>query len=316
MAAEPYARSIYQMTAVMQTKVKSSLVEVNSKMLDVGEVFEPLCPELAPGKRFMDHFSEWITFFEKPQEMKPEDWTDTLDKAVDRARQLTDHVSVFSDASSTKKDHLQAASAAFIECCGSDLIRIKRPASRATAPDAELFAIRLGLLRCLRLEDIETILVFTDSVASAHTVVDPSTHLGQSHSLVVIWALIPWLEADPLCKVQFWYVPSQARWDNHGEVHKYVTSTTGKVAVTPATCATLNFCREKSSAQNLDHWDNMFNDPKYRSSNFLHLWGKEGKMPRPSSYKGGKWLQAFSLDVRLCARASRAILNHTPIGDY
>jgi hypothetical protein len=115
MAAEPHARSIYHMTAVMQTKVKSSLMEVNSKMLDVGEVFEPLCPELAPGKQFMDCFSEWVTFFEKPRGMKPEDWTDTLDKAVDRARQLTDHVSVFSDASSTKKDCLQAASAAFIE---------------------------------------------------------------------------------------------------------------------------------------------------------------------------------------------------------
>jgi hypothetical protein len=153
-------------------------------------------------------------------------------------------------------------------------------------------------------------------MASAHTVVDPSTHSGQSHSLAVIRALIPWLEADPLHKVQFWYVPSQARWDNHGEVHKYVTSTTGKVAVTPATCATLNFCREKSSAQNLDCWDNMFNDPKYRGSNFLHLWGKEGKMPQPSSYKGGKWLQAFGSDVRLCARASRAILDHAPIGAY
>jgi ribonuclease HI len=264
----------------------------------------------------MDCFSERVTFFKKPQGMKPEDWMDTLDKAVDKACQLTDHMSVFSDASSTKKDCLQAASAAFIECRGSDLVRIKRPTGRATAPDAELFAIRFGLLRCLRLEEVETILVFTDSVASARAVVDPSTHLGQSHSLVVIWALIPWLEADPLRKVQFWYVPSQARWDNHGEVHKYITSTTGKVAVTPATRATLNFCREKSSVQNLDHWDNMFNDPKYCGSNFLHLWGKEGKMPQPSSHKGGKWLQAFGSDVRLCARVSRAILNHAPIGDY
>jgi hypothetical protein len=50
MAAEPHAWLIYHMTEVMQTKVKSFLVEVNSKMLDVGEVFEPLCPELAPGK--------------------------------------------------------------------------------------------------------------------------------------------------------------------------------------------------------------------------------------------------------------------------
>jgi hypothetical protein len=50
MVAEPHAQSIYHMTEVMQTKVKSSLMEVNSKMLDIGEVFEPLCPELAPGK--------------------------------------------------------------------------------------------------------------------------------------------------------------------------------------------------------------------------------------------------------------------------
>jgi hypothetical protein len=170
----------------MQTKVKSSLMEVNSKMLDMGEVFEPLCPELAPGKQFMDRFLERVTFFEKPQGMKPEDWTDTLDEAVDRAHQLTDHVSIFLDASSTKKDRLQAAVAAFIERRGSDLVQIKHSAGRATAPDAELFAIRLGLLRCLRLKDIETILVFTDSVASACMVVDPSTHSGQSHSLAVI----------------------------------------------------------------------------------------------------------------------------------
>jgi hypothetical protein len=211
MVAEPHARSIYHMTEIMQTKVKSSLMEVNSKMLDVGEVFEPLCPELALGKQFLDYFSEWVIFFKKPQGIKPEDWTDTLNKAVDRACQLTDHVSVFLDAFSTKKDCLQAALAAFIEWCGLDLVRIKHPASRATAPNVELFAIYLSLLKCLWLENVETILGFTDSMASAHASVDPSTHSGQLHSLAVIWALIPWLEANPLHQVQFWYVPSQLR---------------------------------------------------------------------------------------------------------
>jgi hypothetical protein len=137
------------MTEVMQTKVKSSLMEVNSKMLDMGKVFKPLCPELAPGKQFLDHFSEQVTFFEKPWGIKPEDWMDVLDEAVDRAHQIMDHVSVFSDASSTKKDHLQAALVAFIERHGSDLVQIKCPTSRVTAPDAELFVICLGLLRCL-----------------------------------------------------------------------------------------------------------------------------------------------------------------------
>jgi hypothetical protein len=110
-----------------------------------------------------------------------------------------------------------------------------------------------------------------DSMASTCVVMDPSTHSGQSHSLAVIRALIPWLEANPLHKVQFWYVLPQARWDNHGEVHKYVTSAMGKVTVTPATRTTLNFCREKSPAQSLDHWDNMFNNLKYHRSNVLHL---------------------------------------------
>jgi hypothetical protein len=73
--------------------------------------------------------------------MKPEDWMDTLDEAIDRACQLMDHVLVFSDAFSTKKDYLQAALAAFIERCGLDIVQIKCPAGRATAPDAELFAI-------------------------------------------------------------------------------------------------------------------------------------------------------------------------------
>jgi hypothetical protein len=111
-------------------------MKVNSKMLDMGEVFELLCPELAPSKHFLDCFSEQVIFFKKPWGMKPEDLTDTLDKAIDWARQFMDHVSVFSDASSTKKDHLQAALVAFIECCGLDLVQIKCPASRVTAPDA------------------------------------------------------------------------------------------------------------------------------------------------------------------------------------
>jgi hypothetical protein len=130
MAAEPHAWLIYHMTEVMQTKVKSSLMEVNSKILDMGEVFKLLCPELALGKCFLDCFLEHVTFFKKPQGMKSEDWMDTLDKAMDQACQLTDHMSVFSDASSTKKDHLQAASAAFIEWRGLDLVWIKYPTGR------------------------------------------------------------------------------------------------------------------------------------------------------------------------------------------
>jgi hypothetical protein len=52
-------------------------------LLDVGEVFKPLCPKLAPGKQLRDCFLEQVTFYKKPWGMKLEDWTDTLDKAID-----------------------------------------------------------------------------------------------------------------------------------------------------------------------------------------------------------------------------------------
>jgi len=36
----------------------------------------------------------------------------------------------------------------------------------------------------------------------------------------------------------------------------------------------------------------------------------------PSYTKGGLWLQSFGHSNSLCARATRAITNHTPIGKY
>ena len=49
----------------------------------------------------------------------------------------------------------------------------KAPAGRITAPDAELFAIRLGVSKATSM-DIERIILITDSLGSARRSVDPS----------------------------------------------------------------------------------------------------------------------------------------------
>jgi hypothetical protein len=133
----------------------------------------------------------------------------------------------------------------------------------------------------------------------------------------VIGVLKPWLEADPLCKVKFWYVLSFQQWDLYGEVHKYMTDARKRTTVVPSMRATLNFCREYSTAQNLNCWDSQFNNRNYKGHSFYNLFSKKlEKWLRPSYLKGGKWLEAFGLDVWLCARASRAILNYAPTGKY
>jgi hypothetical protein len=97
---------------------------------------------------------------------------------------------------------------AFISKKGADLIKIKCSAGKATTPNVELFAIHLSILQAIQLKRVETILIFTDTIALVHACIDSSTHSGQSHSLAMIGVLKPWLEADSLHKVKFWYILS------------------------------------------------------------------------------------------------------------
>ena len=60
----------------------------------------------------------------------------------------------------------------------------KAPAGKITAPDTELFAIRLGISKATSM-DIEHIILITDSLGFARRSVDHSVHSGQAYSLAI-----------------------------------------------------------------------------------------------------------------------------------
>jgi len=62
------------------------------------------------------------------------------------------------------------------------------PAGRATALDAELFAIRLGVVKATSF-DVKRIIIITDSLTVARRAVDVSVYSGQTHSLAIVQAL-------------------------------------------------------------------------------------------------------------------------------
>ena len=95
---------------------------------------------------------------------------------------------VITDASAIPPRNMQAVSAAHIWNLGQQVLSSKAPAGRTTAPDAELFAIRLGVSKATSM-DIERIILITDSLGSARRSVDPSVHSRQAHSLAVCSAL-------------------------------------------------------------------------------------------------------------------------------
>ena len=49
---------------------------------------------------------------------------------------------------------------------------------------------------------------------------------------------------------------------------------------------------------------------------FLDLVDNNLNIIKPAYTKRGSWLQVFSYPNSLCAHATRAITNHTPIGEY
>ena len=60
----------------------------------------------------------------------------------------------------------------------------------------------------------------------------------------------------------------------------------------------------------------MFQVSNLKGRSFLDLINSNDSILEPSYYKGSTWLKYFGYSNTLCARAMRAITNHTPIGEY
>jgi len=112
----------------------------------------------------------------------------------------------------------------------------------------------------------------------------------------------------------FWDCPSKARWHLHAIVDDHAKSTI--VPCTPAQFTSLDALRDKSSKACTDQWITTFNHGHNKGHQFLQLRINKKKRIQLSYIKGGGWLNHIGSSVSLCARATGAILNHAPIGEY
>jgi len=60
----------------------------------------------------------------------------------------------------------------------------------------------------------------------------------------------------------------------------------------------------------------MFQASNLKGNQFLDLLNNNNNIIELSYVKGGSWLKTFNHSNSLCARATRAITNHTLIGEY
>ena len=114
--------------------------------------------------------------------------------------------------------------------------------------------------------------------------------------------------------IYFWDCPSKAQWSLHFLAHEDATST--KIAAGRHPATSLDALQSKSAAACLDVWRTSFAHPSSQGRHFLPLKGGIKNLLQPSYVKGGGWLPFIGESVTLCARATRAILNHAPIGEF
>ena len=114
--------------------------------------------------------------------------------------------------------------------------------------------------------------------------------------------------------IKFWECLSKSNW----KLHKVINNKTKLFNLT-LLLPNKNFWdfSKKSEYDNIiSKWKMMFQASDLKGRNFLDLVNSDNNILEPTYSKGSIWLQHFGHSNTLCTRATRAITNHAPIGEY
>jgi hypothetical protein len=182
--------------------VHSSFAKASHACHLLNEPFDADANEARPGHHLMDLFS-WRIHFEESESKEDVDQAKFLERQFDLSDASPSCILVATNALVPSEGKWQAASAAWLRHGRKFLCRTCHAAGRLMAPDAELYAIQIGLGLAMAVPGAKSIKLFTDHFATVRKAVDPSIHAGQGHSLEVCHMLANWLRADPERLVTF-----------------------------------------------------------------------------------------------------------------
>ena len=77
-----------------------------------------------------------------------------------------------------------------------------------------------------------------------------------------------------------------------------------------------DFSKKDECNSIIHNWQMMFQASDLKGNHFLNLLDGDYLPVNPTYTKGGPWLKQIHHSNSLCARVTRAITNHAPIGEY
>jgi hypothetical protein len=271
-------------------KIKSSVVDSFTDLQDYMERFDADCVEVRPGFRLMDWFPHRVQFIPSDRDADDNLQIQCLWHVRNMAERVPNSVLVAADGS-VARGNVQAVAAAKTYSGGHCVKSTVIPCGKSLVSDAELLALRTGIHLATLVLNSQLIVVFTDSLLSAESLVNPIPKSGQEHCIASCRMLIDWLGADLLREVSFVHARSRLLWSIQCEAHNLANSREARRPMPEHPFVSLNFARKRVTDSCKEVWKTSFTTAAYRGSSFLDFNGSNDKPLSPSYADGGTWLQ-------------------------
>ena len=305
--------NIGSLTNRQRALTKGHLIDSSIKSNGIVPSFSPLDLEFSPGRRIIDYFSNCFSFnlVNKKEKEIHKIHAQELDEMVLSNSSIPNTTLVITDAS-IKNDI--ATSISHIHSANCPLIKTVHHVSFVTSSEAKLFAIRCGINQACSLDNVSKIIIITDSIHTARKIFDNDSSPFQIHAAAILKELQKFFIANDANSIEFWECPSKLKWRFHHDADKDSKS----FMVTPSYPCKISwdFCKKSDSDDIINQWKMTFQASEGKGKQFLDLLDDDFNTIEPSYTKGGPWLQMFGHSNSLCARATRAITNHAPTGEY
>jgi len=162
---------------------KGHLIDSNNKVYGIFSSFSPFHPELAPGSRIIDNFSDCFSFNLTNKKEKDKICFQQLNEMVLQSSSSPSMAIVITDASI--KNNI-ATSISHVHLVDHPLTKTVHHAVFVTSTEAELFAIRYGINQACTKENVSKIIVVTNSIHAAKKIFDSKSHPYQIHTMAIL----------------------------------------------------------------------------------------------------------------------------------
>ena len=304
-----YQTSLIKLTSKQVLCLKSPFVDIDNRCNEFFPVFSLLDKEFSSGNHLCDSFPDHISFYPRPQDIKIQ--IHKLNNIV--IVSSLDHLLYIVVSDTSIKNYI-AISISHIHLFNQLIIKTCYQVINIFTTEVELFTIRYSINQAVGIPNIKQIIVITNSLHAAKRIFNLFSHLYQLQSAVISCKLREFFYKGINNSIKFWDCLSKENQYLHLVLDKDSKNFTVLV------CFPSMFSWDSSEKHVcndiISQWKMTFQASNFKERSFLDLLNSDSNPLRTSYINEGLWLQYFGHSNLLCARATRAIVNHAPISEY